>query len=564
MPGSSSSVSTGQSTGISTPTIMNTPETAWGMQLSKLLSALGENQYNWAMGEYNRGSQITDGMINNYMDLAGRGAGLAQDLLEQYKNVFEPIMNQYVQQAGTYNSENRQRFMAGQAESTVAQADQAARDEAERQLQGYGINPNSGRYQDLLLSSRIKDAAARAGAGTQASLDTAAIGRQMTQNAAQMGQNVPGMTVNALQSAYTGVTGGENALLGMLNTGANLTQSAVPFFNTSAGAIKLPPVGNTSQQQSTQASKSGSTQLEAGKSDSGNQGSSRQASPGGGNQRSPGDERSPSSSTKENASRGAAPGRFGQYQPGPAIQDLKDWQQYKPSEDELAQQQLGELGSAPDWSQYQPGDEASSQWSGEYSPEDQQQINDWGSPDWGSYQPGDAASSQWSGEYSPEDQQQINDWGSADQYGGNEDYSQYDTSGNYGSNDAGGNYSGDTGSGNYSEDPNSYEEYYAQGGRVRPQGASQGATRGVLPTSGGNVPRSASPSRGRQTDDVQARLNAGEFVVPRDVVAHKGSEFFQKLIAQSRKNRTGMAGPPTGAKMKPALRLRPSFVSHQV
>lgn len=44
----------------------------------------------------------------------------------------------------------------------------------------------------------------------------------------------------------------------------------------------------------------------------------------------------------------------------------------------------------------------------------------------------------------------------------------------------------------------------------------------------------ASPSGGRQTDDVNAHLNAGEFVLPRDVVAWKGQEFFQKLIADAR------------------------------
>ena len=90
--------------------------------------------------------------------------------------------------------------------------------------------------------------------------------------------------------------------------------------------------------------------------------------------------------------------------------------------------------------------------------------------------------------------------------------------------------------------------------------------RGVLPTNattGGQVPRHASPSGGRQTDDVAARLNAGEFVIPRDVAAWKGQEFFQNLINQSRKKRVG-GGAPAQGKMKPALNQRPSFVSQQM
>jgi hypothetical protein len=54
---------------------------------------------------------------------------------------------------------------------------------------------------------------------------------------------------------------------------------------------------------------------------------------------------------------------------------------------------------------------------------------------------------------------------------------------------------------------------------------------------GGPVTTAMSPSHGQQTDDVHANVNAGEFVVPKDVVAHKGSEFFQNLIAKSRKAR---------------------------
>jgi hypothetical protein len=65
------------------------------------------------------------------------------------------------------------------------------------------------------------------------------------------------------------------------------------------------------------------------------------------------------------------------------------------------------------------------------------------------------------------------------------------------------------------------------------------------PTTGGKVPMRASPSMGRQQDDVKANLNAGEFVIPRDVAAFKGQEFFHKLIAQARKHRVTGGKPPS-------------------
>lgn len=51
------------------------------------------------------------------------------------------------------------------------------------------------------------------------------------------------------------------------------------------------------------------------------------------------------------------------------------------------------------------------------------------------------------------------------------------------------------------------------------------------------VSPSLSPSNGQRTDDVSAKLNAGEFVLPDDVVKWKGEEFFQNLIGKSRQAR---------------------------
>ena len=102
------------------------------------------------------------------------------------------------------------------------------------------------------------------------------------------------------------------------------------------------------------------------------------------------------------------------------------------------------------------------------------------------------------------------------------------------------------------------------GGMQRPvQRMAKGgqAGRRPEPTTGGFVSRELSPSGGSKVDDVQARLNAGEFVIPKDVATWKGKEFFYKMIAQARKNRaapnggtnekvqTGFsngASPPTG------------------
>jgi len=65
---------------------------------------------------------------------------------------------------------------------------------------------------------------------------------------------------------------------------------------------------------------------------------------------------------------------------------------------------------------------------------------------------------------------------------------------------------------------------------------TQGGTAIPVDGPGGAVPVAASPSGGAAIDDVPAKLTPGEFVAPKDVVAWKGEEFFQKLIKKSRED----------------------------
>lgn len=88
----------------------------------------------------------------------------------------------------------------------------------------------------------------------------------------------------------------------------------------------------------------------------------------------------------------------------------------------------------------------------------------------------------------------------------------------------------------------------AEGGTVPDTGGGS-----ALPVDGpgGAVPVAASPSSGAALDDVPAKLTAGEFVAPQDVVRWKGEEFFQKLIKKSRED----MGHPDNA--RPAIHALP-------
>ena len=82
---------------------------------------------------------------------------------------------------------------------------------------------------------------------------------------------------------------------------------------------------------------------------------------------------------------------------------------------------------------------------------------------------------------------------------------------------------------------------------------------GAVPDlSGGQVPDHASPTRGAAIDDVPARLNVGEFVMPKDAVSWFGERTFQNMIQKSRKEREQAVAKPEVAIVPPE---QPSYAS---
>lgn len=78
----------------------------------------------------------------------------------------------------------------------------------------------------------------------------------------------------------------------------------------------------------------------------------------------------------------------------------------------------------------------------------------------------------------------------------------------------------------------------AEGGPIDNGNGNGNGSTGLPPppngTPGGFVTPDQSPSGGQQIDDVDAKLTVGEFVMPKDVVDVKGTDFFYKLIDSTR------------------------------
>ena len=508
---------------------MYSAQSAEALAIANAAASLGNYTFNWALNNFDTTTAMTDQAVNNYMQMSQYGMGLAGETLQQYQS-YVPEMQQLQQLAGTYSSPARTAVNMGAAESATAQGTQAGINAATQNLQSYGIDPSSGMYGELQEAQRTAGGAAAAGAGQQAELSTQATGRQLLGESIGVGQALPGQAVNAINSANQAVTGAENATLANVASGANSINTANSLLGT-AMQLKYPPVGNVSQNVSSAAS-SGTP-----KQSSGGGGGSGAGGYGGG----PTDYNSPlypsgtSTPAATNTSSGASTdsGTVNTQPSAGVVSVPGGGGGYAPTAPAGGGGYGGGYGGAFSGSGFARGGAIPDFAGGGFAP--------------ASFAPGVGTT----GLSSSGGMGRGGGGGFADPNMRRRDMVNGITSASPGMRRGGG--GGGGGIPDVTGRPTGgFMPGVAQGGAI-PDDA----------TTGGFVGSNLSPSAGQQTDDIPARLNADEFVIPQDVSKWKGQEFFQKLIDQSRKARMGATAKPSTSPA-PAVPQQPRFTSHYI
>jgi hypothetical protein len=529
-----------------------TPQSTAALQIAQLAESYGSYTFNWAINNYAATTAMTDTAVANFLSTSQLGLTAAKQMIAQYNNTYVPEMGQLATLAGTYSSAARVAVNAGAAESASEQGSASGLNAAKMDLQSYGIDPSSGQYAELEESNRAAAGAAAAGAGVTAGEATQAAGRQLLGESIQVGEQLPGDTVNELNSAYQGISGAENAVLANAQTGANLLDASNPFLST-AMSLKYPNTGTTSSSRQ-------SSQSQPATNTGGGNAATNPTT--GGNQQQPGAQpgAQPGTQPGTTPNNGIAPNNTGDPSGLPSYGDTPTDAFGSPGTEANPygaefNDSLGSPGALPTSTGDTP-----TQGDNPFMP---------ATPDTGSSTPFSDNSQGYGGGATtdtPAIPSSDNSGGSYNTSGG--DNTGYDTSGgdNSGGDTSGGSYdtsggdnSGGGGGGYYGFQGGAF----ARGGPVAPaaippqRGGFANAPHQILQRAvqqnmakGGGIPMGVSPSHGQNVDDVPARLNAGEFVVPRDVAAWKGQEFFQNLI---KKSRALSAGAPAKPSMKPPL-----------
>lgn len=199
--------------------------------------------------DMSRFNQLFDGMLAEQQKTSQRG----DDLWASYQSTWKPVQEAYAKQAMDYNTPWRREQAAQNASNTVASQYDTMRTSAERDMISAGLDPTT--IKTLGASSLMQEATASAGAQNNARADIENRGMQYLGQAAQFGQQVPGMALNASglatnqgTSALNAANAGQNQQNQQTNTrngmfgdifGAGLQAAGMGLFNN----VKIPGLG---------------------------------------------------------------------------------------------------------------------------------------------------------------------------------------------------------------------------------------------------------------------------------------------------------------------------------
>lgn len=199
--------------------------------------ALARQQFRWARRQWRTTNARTQEVADILIPQMREQARAAQRDRRRYERLFQPLEADLVRDAESYDSPARRRNEMGRARAEVGRSFDAARQNAQRQLESYGINPGAVRFAALDIGIRAQEAAAKAAAGTEAARSVEDTGRALRSEAINVGRGYPGaiaQTYGTSQNAGNAAVANANQTYG---TGAGAMGTAPQFMGAGNNAL---------------------------------------------------------------------------------------------------------------------------------------------------------------------------------------------------------------------------------------------------------------------------------------------------------------------------------------
>jgi hypothetical protein len=165
---------------------------------------LGEEWLKFARDQFDVGNvrqeeldELTQRVIEQQMDTQDETSAWAREDRQRTKTVFQPLQDEFIQEARTYASPAKQEQAAAEAAADVTQALTTQSQINKRNMARMGINPNSGRYQETQRLDDLSTALAVAGAKNSTRQQVRDKGLMLKADAINVGSGLPSSTAAA-------------------------------------------------------------------------------------------------------------------------------------------------------------------------------------------------------------------------------------------------------------------------------------------------------------------------------------------------------------------------------
>lgn len=158
----------------------------------------------------------------------------AQEDRARYKEVFQPLENDFIKTANEYASPEKQEEAAAEARSAVMQSMEMQRQSNERQMASMGVRPDSGRFAGITRAQDMNTALAAAGAQNGARQMIRDKGIALRGDAINLGRGLP----SSAATAYgIGINAGNSAVANNASGNANFYANQGIMTSGFQGAI---------------------------------------------------------------------------------------------------------------------------------------------------------------------------------------------------------------------------------------------------------------------------------------------------------------------------------------
>lgn len=226
---------------------------------------ISKEQLQWARDQDVKNRAILDRVLGIQLPAMEEQAANAREDRSRYENVFRPLEDNLIADFQSFDSPARREMERGRAAADMTTSFDAARRNALQRLESYGVDPSQTRNAALDLGVRSQQAAATAGAMTNATRNVEDKARALRADAVNLGRgslsNVASSYGQAVAAGQAGVGGAnQTAATGGSNMG-NPAQWGGMAQSGYGGAANITNMGFQNQMASQQMANANSANM---------------------------------------------------------------------------------------------------------------------------------------------------------------------------------------------------------------------------------------------------------------------------------------------------------------